>query len=107
VTCCGPLDHRLASSRCPNVPPLDEVAVITPISYSGISAGRMPASASDSSVAAIEWWVQRSVCTVSLLGRWSPASKPRTSPATRAGYGDGSNSVIGPMPLCPASVAAQ
>ena len=59
------------------------------------------------SAAASANWMNRSFRRASLRSMNFVGSKPFTSPAMRVGNVDASNRVIGPMPLLPATIAAQ
>ena len=67
----------------------------------------MPASATASSAAATANSTPRSMRRASLREATDSGSKPRTSPAIRTGWSDGSKAAMVSMPLRPASIASQ
>src|SRR6266540_362809 len=66
-----------------------------------------PASFTAMPAAASAKWMNRSLRRTSLRSMNCAASNPFTSPAMRVGYVEASNSVIGPIPLLPATSADQ
>src|SRR5437763_16960591 len=103
----GPSVYSFCSSRWPySKPPADD-AVTTPMSKSRRADGSNPAPANASSVATSASCVTRSVGGISRPGSSAPASKSAMTPASRTGYGDASNRVIGPMADRPDTVADQ
>ena len=96
----------LCSSSMVPRPPMP-APTMAPIRSGSSFAMSRPESFIAISAAASANWMKRSFRRASFRSMNFVGSKPFTSPAMRVGKVDASNRVIGPMPLFPATSAAQ